>query len=193
MPGCQGDAFNDLRSPGCWVYDVTTELLVVGCISSPSLCPDSDSLLYSNQFKNIQKKRALWKMVSSSNAPYSWYVINRPRHAKPPVCSINTAELGILSSFGRFGDKLSFSLVLLLSLLLLLQLLPLLLLLQLQCSFLTKNKSQHLNQCICTHPRLAYMLIKHMFKLTDIGDTFSLVVFSWSIIISFLIFTSLLW
>lgn len=113
--------------------------------------PDSDSLLYCNQFKNIQKKPALWKMVSSSNAPYSWYVINRPRHAKPPVCSINTAELGILRSFGRFGDKLSFSLVLLLSLLLLLQLLPLLLLLQLQCSFLTE-KQKSTFESVYLHP-----------------------------------------
>lgn len=47
----------------------------------PSLClPDS---LLSN--------KALWKMVSS-NVTYSWYVINRLRHAKPPVCAINRAD-----------------------------------------------------------------------------------------------------
>lgn len=102
----------------------------------------------------------------------------------------------ILRSFSRFGDKLPLSLQLLLTLLLLLQCLPLLQLLQLQSSFL-RETSQHL---IIQQPVLEdvvnYTIYANktlMLDLAQMRDTFNLVVFSWSIIISFLMFTSLLW
>lgn len=103
------------------------------------------------KISKIHKKNLHFGKWSAAVMHRSWYVINRPRHAKPPVCSINTADLGILRSFGGFGDKLSFSLELLLSLLLLLQLLPLLLLLQLQCSFLTEKQKSTFDS-VYLHP-----------------------------------------
>lgn len=57
---------------------------------------------------------------------------------------IQQTYLDVLHPFSRFGDKLPFSLELLLTLLLLLQRLLLLLLLQLQSSFLRENNSQPL-------------------------------------------------